>query len=794
MIRTNHNINNRVKSWWLRLWLVVLTALGSAAFFGMVSDIWPGIPVRSNIMELLPSLRDDAVLRDALQRSNRAFSQKLLILVGDSDEKNTVAAAEKVIASIQQQDFFSSPMTGIPLEQAKQIGQFYYPWRAGLLSTQQQQWMTSGNFSALEKQLTETLYSPVSGINTAILGNDPLLTFYHFMRSLPAAQANIQSVNGHLQVRGDNKIFRVMIVDIKPDVFDMALHPRFSAWRDTLQQSLQQQFPQSELLLMGAVQHAVWGANSAKREVAIVGNGSLLGIILLMVIVFRGTRALFASLLPLGAGVFAGLVATLLCFREVHIITLVFGSSVIGVAMDYSLHYLTEHYKDSSKLSNTQCLRRVFPGITMAMITSVIAYAAIGFAPFPVLRQIAVFSCAGLFMAWLTVVSFYPSLLAPVQFSHPRYLQWSEKTDHFLRHLFDGRWRRALLIIAALAMLPSVLQIRANDDLHLLQTPDPNITAMEKRVQALTGLQPSTQFFLLEGNTPEQLLQRSEQLQTWLTQAQPNATLDSLTGYLPSQKTQQENFSAQQKLYKNFAPHWRDTLGLSESTITPAAALFQQTPTRWLGMDDIKNSPLTITLERFQLTQTERGWIATAFVHNSADIIALKQYATEHTGVHWMDPVSDISQLFHHYREQTGWMMLIAYAVIAVLLCWRYRFAQAWRVMLAPALAAWFTLGLLGYAGVALNLFHVLALLLVLGVGIDYSIFFAESDTQRDTTMLAVLLSTATTLLSFGLLALSQTAAISSFGSVISIGLVCSLLFSPLAQHHRFTKQSADKN
>lgn len=106
MIRTNHNINNRVKSWWLRLWLIVLTALGSAAFFGMVSDIWPGIPVRSNIMELLPSLRDDAVLRDALQRSNRAFSQKLLILVGDSDEKNTVAAAEKVIASIQQQDFF----------------------------------------------------------------------------------------------------------------------------------------------------------------------------------------------------------------------------------------------------------------------------------------------------------------------------------------------------------------------------------------------------------------------------------------------------------------------------------------------------------------------------------------------------------------------------------------------------------------------------------------------------------------------------------------------------------------
>lgn len=788
------NSQKSAKEWWLRLWLIALVALGSLSLFGMVSNIWPGIPVRSNIMELLPSLRDDAVLRAALQRSNHAFSQKLLILVGDANEKNTEAAAAQVIHSIQQQDFFSTPLDGLSLDQAKNIGQFYYAWRAGLLSAQQRNWIESNNFSALEKQLTETLYSPVSGINTAILGNDPLLTFYHFMRALPAAQGNIQSVNGHLQVRDGNKNLRMIVVDIKPDVFDMAFHPRYTAWRDTLQQSLRQQFPQSELLLMGAVQHAVWGASSAKREVTVIGNGSLLGVILLVVIVFRGTRALFASLLPLGAGVFAGLIATLLCFREIHIITLVFGSSVIGVAMDYSLHYLTEHYKDSDKLSSAQCLRRVFPGITMAMITSAIAYAAIGFAPFPVLRQIAVFSCAGLFMAWFTVVSLYPSLLPTALYGNARYLRWSENTDHFLRNLFTGRWRRTALMLAALAMIPSVIQIRANDDLHLLQTPDSSITTMEKRVQTLTGLQQSTQFFLLEGSTPEQLLQRSEQLQAWLKKTQPAAVLDTLSNYLPSQQQQQANFLAQQKLYGNFSQHWQNTVGLSEAVIAKAAASLQQTPTHRLTADDILHSPLASTLERFQLTQTPRGWIAATFVRNSTDFSALKQYASEHAGVHWMDPVSDISQLFQHYREQTGWMMLIAYAVIAALLCWRYRFAQAWRVMLAPALAAWFTLGLLGYAGVALNLFHVLALLLVLGVGIDYSIFFAESDTQRDTTMLAVLLSTATTLLSFGLLALSQTTAISSFGIVISLGLICSLLFSPLAQHHRFIKQSGDKN
>ena len=335
-------------------------------------------------------------------------------------------------------------------------------------------------------------------------------------------------------------------------------------------------------------------------------------------------------------------------------------------------------------------------------------------------------------------------------------------------------------------MIPSVLSIRANDDLHLLQTPEPSIIAMEKRVQALTGLQQSTQFFLIEGDTKEQLLQRSEQLSNWLQREQPTAAADLLTRYLPSQQRQQENFLAQKKMYGEFAQHWRDTLGLPNTVVSQAAAVFQRAPAHWLTADDINTSALASTLERFQLTQTARGWMTAAFVSNSSNIAALEHYATTHDGVHWMDPVRDISNLFHHYREQTGWMMLIAYSVIAVLLCWRYTPAQAWRVMLAPALAAWFTLGLLGYAGVALNLFHVLALLLVLGVGIDYSIFFAESGTHRDTTMLAVLLSTATTLLSFGLLALSQTAAISSFGTVISIGLLCSLLFSPLAQHQAF--------
>ena len=88
-----------------RVWLTLLVVLSTAALLAVTSGIWPGIPVRNNIMELLPALRDDPVLLQALQRSNSGVSRKLLILVGDTDTKKTAEAAMLVEKSLQQQAF-----------------------------------------------------------------------------------------------------------------------------------------------------------------------------------------------------------------------------------------------------------------------------------------------------------------------------------------------------------------------------------------------------------------------------------------------------------------------------------------------------------------------------------------------------------------------------------------------------------------------------------------------------------------------------------------------------------------
>jgi len=151
--------------------------------------------------------------------------------------------------------------------------------------------------------------------------------------------------------------------------------------------------------------------------------------------------------------------------------------------------------------------------------------------------------------------------------------------------------------------------------------------------------------------------------------------------------------------------------------------------------------------------------------------------------VRWVDQVHEISSVLSRYRKYMSWVILLSYIAVYCLLYPRYR-SSAWRVLAPTALASVATLALLGIAGHSLQLFHMLALMLILGIGVDYGIFFQESSTQtRQAAWLAVGLSALSTLLSFGLLGLSKTPALQAFGITMSIGIAAVWLIVPCLRY-----------
>ena len=160
---------------------------------------------------------------------------------------------------------------------------------------------------------------------------------------------------------------------------------------------------------------------------------------------------------------------------------------------------------------------------------------------------------------------------------------------------------------------------------------------------------------------------------------------------------------------------------------------------------------------------------------------ALVQAAQGLDGVRLIDRVADISSVLAHYRRVALLGLAGALAVIGVVLALRYGPRGALRHLLAPGGGALLTLATLGALGIDANLFTVLALLLVLGLGVDYSVFLREGEASRPTTLLAITLAGLITLLAFGLLAASATPFIRSLGLAVLLGVGYTWLLAVLA-------------
>lgn len=90
--------------------------------------------------------------------------------------------------------------------------------------------------------------------------------------------------------------------------------------------------------------------------------------------------------------------------------TLVMSMSIIGISADYTLYYLTERMVHGAETSPWQSLSKVRNALLLALLTTVAAYLIMMLAPFPGIRQMAVFAAVGLSASCLTVIFWHPWL------------------------------------------------------------------------------------------------------------------------------------------------------------------------------------------------------------------------------------------------------------------------------------------------------------------------------------------------------------------------------------------------
>lgn len=763
----------------LLLWIAVVIASGVI----LAGHMRGPLPLDTNLLSLLPAAEQDAVVAQASRQYTETLSRQHLLLVSAATLTEAEAAASALAKPLQASGQFADIRLRINANEAGQLGRFYAPYRFGLLASGDRAHLQQGEAQAITTTALHALYSPASPINAQMLGHDPLLLYYDFLTGLADPASTVHLDDGYLVTEHEGHHWLLVVLTLPESPFALAAQERLLPLLDHSISAAKTQFPSAEILDTGVLRYAAAGVESARHEISTIGTVSMIAVILMLWGVFRSPMPLLVNQLPMLVGLAAALAACLLVFQRVHLMTLVFGSTLIGLSVDYSLHFFADRLTAGPHWRGEHTIERIFSGTMLGLLTSVIGFAPLCLTPFPGMQQIALFCSVGLSVSFLTVIGVLPVIVRRPDRSQGRF--WLVLAqDTLLLWQRHPRLLRVLWVVGALFTVGGLWQLHADDDIRQLQGKPPHLLQEENRIRTIIGSQYGGAFLLVEGKTEQALLERSEALDSRLQQSVGRGVLDgfeSLSRWLPSIARQQENRRlVTQALLAAPAVHdYEEQLGLDPAVLgdyrTQAMAAGQRwlTPTAWL------QHPVSLPWRKLWLGQTGRGYATVVPLHGIHDAAALTALAASTPGVTLVDSVSDISRLLKAYRERASLMVVIAYALIAALLLHRYGWWLMVKAMLPAVLAAAVSLAGVGWLGESLNLFHLLALLLVLGFGVDYTLFLIEGESHAKSTMLAVLLSTCTTLLSFGLLALSSTPAIHTFGITALIGIAVAFILSP---------------
>ncbi len=759
----------------------------------LVINCRSGIPrLSTDLFELLPATELDRSTALAAAKFSHNFSNRVFLLVSAESHEKLHGATEKLAEQLQQDGLFEQVVFRIDPNWLESVGKFYYPYRFQLLGPSDQQ-LSAGDLGCiLLEQSWQILSSPSGLISSEQLTSDPLFVLQRYLQSLPKGASNIKPDDGYLEVSQGGRYYNLIIGLLGGSVMSLenqkqALLSVDSAITDVIGTENLADSDKVEVIRSGMIFHAGVGADNAQQEVSTVGTGSILGILFLILTVFRSVMPLLLCLLSIVAGVAAGYTFTAVLMGPVHIFTLVFGASLIGISVDYSFHYFAEWQRQGKNWSARAALKHIMPGISLGLLTSLLGYIPMLVTPFPGLKQMAVFSSFGLIVAWLTVVAIYPVLVRNRSIGDSQgnwLIKWVDWLLGFWDQNLSGKKCKVLVGVALVSFCAGLLMLDVDDDVRQLQSRSPELVAADRAVRDIVGDFSESRFYLVKGRDPEQLLQREEQLVRLLAAQVEKGDLKSfqaVSEFLPSLQQQDWNNEKLGKIVARELHDYLAELSLTSDAVAKAREQFlmhsdrKLTPEVWLA------GPLVQTHGYLWLGQVEGSYFSAVLLAGVSPEWNPAVLAEPLEGVTLVDKTGETSGLFGRYRVLMSWLLVAAYILIAVVLVIRYRVAGAIKTLMPPVLAGLLTLSFLGLSGQPINLFHILALLMVLGIGIDYTLFFREAQGERRFTMMAITLSAITTALSFGLLSLSNTAAISGFGLTVLIGIACCYFLAPFA-------------
>ncbi len=563
----------------------------------------------------------------------------------------------------------------------------------------------------------------------------------------------------------------------------------------------------AKLVMTGPGVFAVLSRDTIRKEVTRLSIISSLLIILLLLLVYRSLTALVLGLLPVVSGALVGVAAVSLGFGTVHGITLGFGTTLIGEAVDYSIYLFVQSRQSASdNVSGSQVwVTHFWPTIRLGVMTSIVGFASLLLSSFPGLAQLGMFTIAGLIAAALVTRFVLPQLL-PRNFRIKDVSVIGDKLSGIARHATLLRWPLAMLLLACLTILFFHRATMWNPELGGLSPVSMADQAIDGRLRSDIGAPDTRYMVVVSGPDQESVLRSSEKI---AEQLQPLVTQGVLAGfesparYLPSiatQKARQASLPAidlSQRLRQAVAG-----LPVRAELFSPfladVAAAKNRSP---LQRTDLDNTSLAFALDSL-LFQRGIRWSAVmpltapaSGAHASSILVEPVRAALAAAGQSralFVDMSAESNHLYSGYLREAILLSLAGLAGIIVLLLMTLRSPLKVVCVMLPLIGAVITVAaVLTLCGQRMTILHLVGLLLIVAVGSNYALFFNPRHSKNLTgdagtggispqTLSSLVFANMTTVAGFGLLGFSQVPVLQAIGVTVGPGAVLALVFSAI--------------
>jgi predicted exporter len=755
-----------------RRWPAALFCLALLGLLALNAWQWrDGPPLSANLLQLLPDASHDALEGLATERMQEPLKRDLMLLIRHDDERETWRLTESLAAELRGSGLFAQVRERVQPD-LPAVARQLREQSLGLLGDTERRQLIEHPARFVQQRI-ERLYDPFAA-SPLPLEQDWFGIAGLALQRLPQLGNVRAESDGSLVAEHAGQRWRVIHARAQGDAFDEGSPQQVVTLVERARDDIEA--AGGELLSAGGVLHAAHGQRSARAEASLIGSLSLGATLLLLLWLFRTPRILLAAL-PVLVGALSGAAACVALFGQMHVLTLVLGASLIGASLDFPLHYLSKSWT-LQPWHGRHALGLILPGLALALLTNLIGYLALAFTPFPALTQVAVFSAAGLLGAFLCTTCLLPVLFSGHLTPWPRPLGWAQRWLQLRQALLARIATPWLLAGLGLFCLGGMLQLSFKDDLRQWISRAPELQQQAERIAAITGFQPTSQYFLVRAENAD-ALQTEQRLVGYLALSQLVAPITEqarLHAALPQLLAASQPLAA---------------LGAATSNLRAEIEHLQAQPP--VTIEAALTGPLGEPWRALWLGAQNDGVAGLISLQGLRDGVAVEHIAEDVPGTTLVDQPARLNQLFTATKLQAGELKLLASLLIFALLCFPFGPGGALRCLAVPLLAALASLASLGWLGQPLTLFGLFGLLLVTAIGVDYAILMREQIGGAAVSLVGTLLAATTTWLSFGLLAVSSTPAVSNFGLTVSLGLVFSFFLAPWAIHQQDTPPQAGR-